>query len=78
MVQARSLEGGPGGILEQFRVVSRVDDQSIDPLGVAKLGATQENLIRLDWLLFSRLQLEVTGELVETLVGSLTLHVPLG
>ena len=58
--------------------MARVDDQSIDPLGVAKLGATQENLIRLDWLLLSRLQLEVTGELVETLVGSLTLHIPLG
>ena len=79
VVQARSLERGPGGILKQFWVMARVDDQSIDPLGVAKLGAAQENLIRLDWLqLPSRLQLEVTGELIETLVGSLTLHMPLG
>ena len=45
MVHTRSLERGSGGILKQFGVVAGVDDQPIDPLGVAKLGTTQENLV---------------------------------
>lgn len=79
MVHTRSLERGSGGILKQLRVVASVDDQAVDPLCVAELCTTQENLVWLDWLqLLCWFHMDVTGELVESFVGSLTLHMPLG
>ena len=55
-----------------------VDDESIDPLGVAQLCSSQQDLVGLNRLHFVCLvQLEVACELVETFVRSFTHHMAL-